>query len=115
MVPTLSADILLIVAVGAAAASITEVAFDGDTLACAVSHALGAVLAVLLVYDQIQYAPLDISSVVFHLLQRSTLIFVSVSVVTALIIEGGLKPHMLRRFIAHYFGLLFAAALTGWL
>jgi hypothetical protein len=115
MVPTLSAQILLIVAVGAAAASITEMVFDGDTLACAFAHALGATLALLLVYDQIRYAPLDITSVIFYLLQRSTLIFISVSVVTALIIEGGLRPHLLRRFLAHYFGLLFAAGFTGWL
>jgi uncharacterized membrane protein YjjP (DUF1212 family) len=114
MVPTPSAQILLVVAVGAAACSAIEMVFDGDILACAVAHALGALLALLLAYSQIRYGPFDISSLIFYVMQRSTLVFVFISVVTATIIEGGLSPNPLRRFVAHYFGLLFAVRFTGW-
>jgi hypothetical protein len=113
MLPALSPQTMLMVGIGAVAASIFEAVFDGDMLSCVTAHALGAVLALLFAYYQFAHLPLYGEGIIHYLTRRPALIFVVASVVIALIVEGGLRPGLLRRFVAHYFGLFVAAVVAA--
>jgi hypothetical protein len=113
MVPALSPQTMLMVGIGAVAASIFEAVFDGDMFICVTAHVLGAVLALLFAYQQFAHLPLHGQWIIRYLTQRPALVFVSASVVVATIVEGGLRPGLLRRFVAHYFGLFVAAVLMA--
>lgn len=113
MVPALSRQTMLMVAVGAVAASMLEAVFGEDTLSCLSAHVLGAILALLFAYSEFAHLPLYGRWIIRYLTRRPALIFVLSSVLVASIVEGGLRPGLLRRFVAHYFGLLVAAVLVA--
>ena len=115
MVPTPSAELLLLVGIGAVGASIIEAALAEDILSGFVAHVFGALLAVLFAYRWIVHGPLDLYSIILYLLERRTVAFLAVGAATASLIEAGLKRHPVRCFVAHYFGLLYAAVFVGWL
>ncbi|KPL22804.1 MAG: hypothetical protein AMJ93_06295 [Anaerolineae bacterium SM23_84] len=115
MVPTPSAELLLVVGIGAVGASIIEAALAEDILSGFVAHLLGALLALLFAYRWIVHGPLDLYSIILYLMERRTVAFIAIAAVTASLVEAGLKRHPLKCFVAHYFGLLFAAVFIGWL
>jgi len=115
MVPTPSAELLLLVGIGAVAASVIEAALGEDMLSGFIAHVLGALLALVFAYGWIFHGPLDVYGIILYLLDMQTVAFLAVSAATSLMIEAGLKRRPLRCFVAHYFGLLYAAVFVGWL
>lgn len=115
MVPTPSRELLLLVGIGAVGASMIETALGEDMLSGFVAHVLGAFLALLIAYRWIVHGPLDVYAIILYLLDMQTVAFLAVAAATASLIEAGLKRRPVRCFVAHYFGLLYAAVFVGWL
>ena len=112
MFPTPSAQILLMVAVGAVGAVIFEVVFGQDVLARLVAHAFGGVVALLFAYQQYAHLPLRADLLISYFLRRPALVFIGMSALLASVVESAPRQNALKRLVIHYFALLVVAGLV---